>query len=416
MDNFFKNLADKTKAKNKPTTAKKKPILINPQFKNPFAPKFSGSGNSLGGAKPGSTFLVAFEEPGSVGVRVEKTESGGCIISEIVAGGYAERLGLLRGDLICIPGVEGKEMEWQEEMKYDQFLALAKSQRRPLIVQIRRVQILNDKQQQAAAAAGGGGSASNDARRRAVIAAAEERERQHKSKTRPVSRSGDKKTLGGGTLSNAKVYDHSVNRGETSEETKRAVADAKASEFHTAERLGYNPYEAVSTTGTKGKNAVVATQHGAIQHNAADSGAAAGTTPGVVAEPTDITNSMQHIHEGFDEAFVVVTTSNTTSDVKSSISIMRKLMNNAITKGQDNANPEKAEKFRKVRLSNPKIKAAIVDTTGALDLMMSAGFSLVESSDEGETYLIYGLATEEEGVPSWIPLAVKRMELYEKET
>ena len=71
MDNFFKNLG------NKKSSGKK------PNFKNPFGPKFKGSGSTLGGSKPGTLVKITFSEPGSLGLKVEKTASKGTIVSSV---------------------------------------------------------------------------------------------------------------------------------------------------------------------------------------------------------------------------------------------------------------------------------------------------------------------------------------------
>mmetsp|Transcript_33123 Transcript_33123/g.51271 ORF Transcript_33123/g.51271 Transcript_33123/m.51271 type:complete len:86 (-) Transcript_33123:295-552(-) len=72
-----------------------------------------------------------------------------------------------------------------------------------------------------------------------------------------------------------------------------------------------------------------------------------------------------------------------------------------------NATTREGEKFRKVRLSNAKIAAAIVDVGGALDLMMSVGFVPSEGEEDKETYLV--LPPEEKG-PAWLPEALACME------
>ena len=88
---------------------------------------------------------------------------------------------------------------------------------------------------------------------------------------------------------------------------------------------------------------------------------------------------------------------------------MRKLINNAITKGQQ-GNDETSSKFRRVRLTNPKIKEAITDMQGALELMMSTGFLLSENDEDGETYLVF--PPGEKG-SSWLSSALAMMESYE---
>ena len=71
--NFF----DKFKKDNE----KKKPNRPNPlkNVKNPFAPKFGGEGQSLGGSHPGRLIHMSLEQPGTLGVKV--SESAGKSVS-----------------------------------------------------------------------------------------------------------------------------------------------------------------------------------------------------------------------------------------------------------------------------------------------------------------------------------------------
>lgn len=116
LDNIFKD--DKKKPSNNP-------------LGNMFAgqKKFSGGGQALGGSKPGAVIPISLPEPGPLGVRVEKRSNSEktAIVHEVVAGGQAERAGMLRGDVLCFAGSNG-----QEEIMYDMFLDLAKSHQRPI--------------------------------------------------------------------------------------------------------------------------------------------------------------------------------------------------------------------------------------------------------------------------------------------
>lgn len=101
---------------------------------NPFAnfggPRaFHGGGQSLGGSKPGVVIPVALSKEGPLGVRVEKrpNSDGSAIVNEVVPGSQAEEAGLKRGDILCFAGSNG-----QEEIMYDMFLELAKSETRPI--------------------------------------------------------------------------------------------------------------------------------------------------------------------------------------------------------------------------------------------------------------------------------------------
>jgi len=46
-------------------------------------------------------------------------------------------------------------------------------------------------------------------------------------------------------------------------------------------------------------------------------------------------------------------------------------------------NPEDA-KYRRIRLTNPKIKTAVVDVDGALELLLACGFQIVTEAEEGD--------------------------------
>jgi hypothetical protein len=61
-----------------------------------------------------------------------------------------------------------------------------------------------------------------------------------------------------------------------------------------------------------------------------------------------------------------------------------------------------------VRLSNAKIKAAITEVHGALDVMLSVGFQL--SEQDGESFLVYPPA---EPGPDWLPDALDQMKRFE---
>ena len=91
--------------------------------------KFQGAGQSLGGSKPGTVISIVLPEPGPLGVRVEKRSNSEktAIVHEVVPGGQAEKAGMKRGDVLCFAGSNG-----QEEIMYDMFLDLAKSDQRPI--------------------------------------------------------------------------------------------------------------------------------------------------------------------------------------------------------------------------------------------------------------------------------------------
>jgi len=418
-----------------------------PQFKNPFAngklgniggankpggKNFRGGGQSLGGSKPGRVIAIQLDQPGPLGVKVEKRQgsSKSAIVSQVLPNTQASAADLQRGDVICVPGTDGEE-EWP----YSDFLKAASSNERPLIFDVRRIDAV------ASAAAAGGTKSSNNtadayAKRQAVIAAAEARDKAHKKKTKPISKGSS--GLGGGKELNSaerkrieeqreelarKNAQEGIGTTELSEEAKRAVEAAKAGEVQHANTLGFNPYETNKVSAGQARTATVAVAHGALggddNKKTSSKAAATAAAPGVVAPPNDPTSAaaddggddLSSIDPQFDEAFetVALHTSNNTTAI-SSLTTMRKLMINATTKGQT-GDEETSSKFRRVRLSNPKIKAAITDVHGALDLMMSVGFVLSENDDDRETYLVFPPGSTG---PEWLPRALKKMENYTK--
>lgn len=365
-----------------------------------------GGGQSLGGTKPGRVISVSLDKPGSLGLEVEKRRDSQAtiIISAVVPNSQADKAGLKRGDIVCHPQSNG-----DKEIRYDQFLAMAKSGRRPLRFDVRRIEssILSGGT--------GGNSARGDrvsadayARKQAVIAAAEARDAKHKAKQKPIPKTEKRMD---GLRPTEKTYDHIQT--EQSEETLRAVAAVKKAEAEDAQNLGYNPYEAKNMTSGQARTANVAMTQGEINAENApskiDRADGEMPAPGRVSKPKE-PKTKEPPTPQFEHAFSIVVTSNPDhAAVLKSLSIMRKLINNAITKGQQ-GNDETSAKFRRVRLSNPKIKQAITDIQGALELMMSAGFVLSENDEDGETYLVFPPGEKGHG---WLGNALSMMESYE---
>ena len=104
------------------------------------------------------------------------------------------------------------------------------------------------------------------------------------------------------------------------------------------------------------------------------------------------------------EALATLLSANDASVASNSCGIMKKLLVNATTKGQ--TPNEDAAKFRKVRLANAKIKAALVDVEGAMDLMLLAGFALEEQ--EGESVLVF---PADYAGPDWLPNALSQLDV-----
>jgi hypothetical protein len=406
---------------------------FNDQLLNTNKSNRSGGGTRLGGGSgSGSSSpdlrTVTLDQPGSIGCRVEKNEvnsMGACIISHVEPNSVASHAGLQRGDIICNAYCIEKGGEHNDTktangsisstssssgvLSYDAFLSLVKSNRRPLVLQIRRIGIsavdVGSRTATAAAAASSSSSstpsmsANAEVRRKAVMAAAEARERAHQQKMKPI----EKGTRKASTASTTTTTTRAVEINNTPVETKRAIEAAKAGEAGTIAQLGYNPYEVIKGTGHQAQMAIIAT--------------GTSTTNPLATTTTDTTSTQLTHHnttimstplnEPFDHAFLLLitsTTNHTEKEIVSSLSIMRKLILNATTKGLQE---EDSDKYRRVRLSNPKIQSAIVAMQGGLDLMFSCGFELVEENTE--TYLVYPIDKE---IPHWIPMALQRMNDY----
>jgi hypothetical protein len=376
---------------------------------------FQGEGQSLGGnSRPGKVIEVTLAQPGPLGIAIEKRPgTPSAIVGRVVPGSQAAAAGLQRGDILCFQGSDGTE-----EILYDMFRELAASDQRPLCFQVRRVET---KQGGAPVAGATQLSAEAYARKQAMIAAAEKREKAAKSRLKPLPKASQKSLP---TLrSTADRHRDEAARlaqleaASSSAESQRAAALAKEQEAQVAAQLGYNPYETSKATAGQARNATVAVTHGGIQGDGGGSTATSASSlpaipvtapPPPAAAAADESSSRLPVSEEFLQAFETCVTSNEPAAVQASFTILAKLMVNATTKGQlpDEA---VAQKFRKVRLSNVKIKAAIVDVEGALDVMMSVGFQLTEDDESGESMLVYPAGF---GGEPWLPKALGMIQQY----
>mmetsp|Transcript_23570 Transcript_23570/g.44830 ORF Transcript_23570/g.44830 Transcript_23570/m.44830 type:complete len:403 (-) Transcript_23570:2087-3295(-) len=372
---------------------------------------FQGSGQSLGGSKPGKVIDVQLDKPGSLGIKIEKRPgTNSAIVSMVVEGSQAAEAGLRRGDILCFQGSNG-----QEEILYDMFRELAASDQRPLCFEVRRVETKATKTGEPGPGGDGKASAEAYARKQAMIAAAEKREKAANARMKPIPKvsksdlpalrsTADRHREEAERLARLAEQDQNY-----SEASIKAAAAAKEQEAKLAAELGYNPYETSRATAGQARNATVAVTHGTMQ---AGGDASQATPIPVTAPPPELPAAADEeaespVSSDFAHAYETCVTSNVNSEaVKSSFAILVKLIKNAITKGQQ-PDEATAQKFRKVRLANAKIKTAIVDVEGALDLMMSVGFQLTE--EDGESVLSFpsGFAGE-----NWLPKGLKMMENY----
>ena len=263
-------------------------------------------------------------------------------------------------------------------------------------------------------------SADAEARRQTMIAAAEARDKAHKSKTKTIKHV-TKTTLDREKQKQEEAAKQQQQQSQEplSDASRQAAAAAKQDEAALANQLGYNPYETSKSTAGQARNATTTVQHGNINAVSAGDHLPSVAPPKEAAQEESDNEAMMALPNEAEEALVTVLSSNNTS----AISILRKLIVNATTKGQqqqqqqeslaadgaqDDNNDDPSAKFRKVRLSNPKIKAAVVDVPGALDWMMVVGFQLVEDEATQESCLVFPPPPYDE--PEWLQSALKRME------
>jgi len=311
------------------------------------------------------------------------------IIAQVFEGTQAHYAGLERGDIVCLAGTQG-----EEELPYDLFLEMAKSPDRPLVFDIRRITT-------AAAQKDVNRSAEAYNRKQAMIAAAETRERAAKAREKPVKKFPPKPTA---------IVDinSEIPNVPQSEEARRAVEAAKNSENKLAAELGYNPYETNKTSAGQARNATVTSKHGSVDARAPSSIPAVAPPKSVATATSELKETIPSVDIHFQHAYEETINSNDHAVVVKSFGVMRKLLINATTKGQNINDEESAAKFRKVRLSNATIREVICDVHGALDIMMSCGFQLVEEG--GESYLIF--PANYKG-PAWLARALDQMQNYE---
>jgi hypothetical protein len=253
-----------------------------------------------------------------------------------------------------------------------------------------------------------------------MIAAADAREKAHKAKTKPV------RAITKTTLQRERQVEELRKQKEQqqlqesttaeSEHVKAARQAAKRDEATHAAQLGYNPYEQARMTAGQARNATTSTQHGAIQADAdavppSSSNPTTAAAASVASSAEDLEDLLEQTSIEFQEAYT--TTVSMTIDpvqVKTTFGICRKLVANATspTKGQQPHDEEASSKFRRVRLANAKIKQAIVEVQGAVEILMTFGFELVEQ--DGESLLVY---PQGYSGPEWLSKALKQMERYE---
>lgn len=360
---------------------------------------FQGAGQSLGGSKPGAVIDMVLVEQGPLGIHIEKNtgNAASAIVGSVVPGTQAERAGLKRGDVLCFAGSNG-----QDEIPYEMFLDMARSGQRPIHLEARRFE--------SKPLAKPSVSADAETRRRAMIAAAEAREKKHKSQTKTIKHVTKSTLLKQQQQEQQAPLTEEQLRPQT-EASRQAIEAAKRGEADLTAALGYNPYEVVKKTAGQARSATTATQHGSIQAapGSGNANASGGAIPAVAppANPTSALDDVAELPTDFREALAEVVAFGDAEAAKNGLKIARTLAKNATTKGQQTGDAEKAEKFRKVRLANPKIRAAIVDVPGNLHMLLAIGFQLTEDAATNESLLVF---PPFHNGPDWLPRALRAME------
>lgn len=289
-------------------------------------------------------------------------------------------------------------------------------------LEVRRISTSLDKKTGDASRPKGGNigkSADAEARRKAVIAAAEAREKAHKIKSKPI------KQVTKTTLAKQRAVEQQQqlrlqeqeaphNQQPKSEESRLAAEMAKHQEAQVAAQLGYNPYETSRATAGQARTATTAVQHGSMASNSAGDHLPSVAPPKDFAalEAHDEDDNNDHDHDRHSQLplefrqakAAMVSSTDDRAVLSSSCNIIKKLLVNATTKGQM-VDKEDSAKFRKVRLANAKIRDAIVNIEGAVELLLSCGFWLEEQ--DGESVLLYPADCPG---PEWLPAALKQLE------
>ena len=426
-----------------------------------------GGGKTLGGTKAG-TYIpnIIIAQPGPLGIQIENTiDNNYAIIANVVKGGLGDNVGLQRGDVICHPsnsssggGISNSNISNSDgsgkEMQYKEFLQMVKSNQRPLKFDVRRMIIQSQQSKNNTTATNNNTNANTsnsnnkinnnnvradaDARRQAVIAAAEQRSSTHKSKTKPIPKKKGGKVIPELTPDEIQKLtlqkEENIKRNEmymTNEpmslEAKRAIEAAKKGEMEDIHSLGYNPYEVRKVTAGQASSAAIAMNHGAISATGGGGGGGGGSSnsnpnnnqsiPSIQPPPNAMvaatsspstSSRTRPINTIFDEALNDLVTSNPKQSISKSLRIINKLITNASSSTTPLDDPK-----RKIRISpepNALIQSCVIDMNGAIELLISVGFVMMEDDDE-KTVLFYG---DQEEV-SWLRDALEKMEQYENE-
>ncbi|KAI3516628.1 hypothetical protein L1887_15551 [Cichorium endivia] len=153
------------------------------------------------------------------------------------------------------------------------------------------------------------------------------------------------------------------------------------SEQPTKSTDGFDPFDSLITTGKRNKNGYelkvfecpVCSRAFGSEEEVSDH--VESCLSNNESQPQSTTNNLHEKDETRSELEACVGTYLSGKPSEASIEIVLKLLKNIVRE------PENV-KFRKIRLGNPKIKEAIADVPGGLDLLERVGFELKEESEE----------------------------------
>jgi hypothetical protein len=120
-------------------------VVRKPRYSLPASTKLQARAQSMSTAADATKFVtLTLSEPGTFGLKVENTATNGVHISDVLSGLQGERAGFQKGDVVASASFDTTNFEpdlsalWGQDMIFDEFVRLAQSQRRPIVVRVRR--------------------------------------------------------------------------------------------------------------------------------------------------------------------------------------------------------------------------------------------------------------------------------------
>lgn len=298
---------------------------------------------------------VTFSDYRALGMKVEKSSHGHAIITDIIPGSRAESSGLQKGDLLC-----QNDTNFGVILSYMQFLQLLSSSVRSLTLTVRQPTDLEKK-------------------------------------TFEEEKANMQERL---------IHEPGVQIRPLTEQARKVIQSVKKKRQEHPFSLGHYAHEIKNLSADREKNKTISM----LQSNSINvevPSMSICTTP--AGKNMEEFSNFDKLEEDFNSAFSMFVERNIkNSNMSRSLHIMKELIVNATTKGQELK--EGSEQFRKVRLSNPKIEKLLVNVGGALDVMRCLGFKLDKDNGD-ESCLVY---PEGKGGYGWLNKGLERMGEYER--